>query len=73
MSHQLAVKPAMAWASHNEEISMGNLLIKLADAVRPICASEPRLLRVNSPVYVVGKDVFRSANVNADTNFWRLT
>ncbi|XP_073942307.1 uncharacterized protein isoform X3 [Choristoneura fumiferana] len=54
VSHQLAGKPAMAWATQNEELSMGNLLIKLADAVRPICASEPRLLRVNSPVYVVG-------------------
>lgn len=47
-------KPAWAWSTAAEEAALGALLLKLADAVRPICAAEPRLLRLASPVYAVG-------------------
>ncbi|KAM3957711.1 uncharacterized protein ACR2FA_008283 [Aphomia sociella] len=47
-------KAAWSWMSPTEEATLGSLLLKLAEAVRPICASEPRLLRVASPVYAIG-------------------
>uniref|UniRef100_A0A2A4J6N0 Serine/threonine-protein phosphatase n=1 Tax=Heliothis virescens TaxID=7102 RepID=A0A2A4J6N0_HELVI len=48
------VKPAWAWNSPAEEVALGSLLLRLAEAVKPICANEPRLLRLTSPVYAVG-------------------
>nr|XP_049708096.1 uncharacterized protein LOC110382239 [Helicoverpa armigera] len=48
------VKQAWAWNSPAEEVALGSLLLRLAEAVKPICASEPRLLRLTSPVYAVG-------------------
>ncbi|VVC88403.1 unnamed protein product [Leptidea sinapis] len=47
-------KMAWKWAEETEEASFGSLLLRLADAVRPICASEPRLLKLTSPVYAIG-------------------
>ncbi|XP_050670345.1 uncharacterized protein LOC126969089 isoform X2 [Leptidea sinapis] len=47
-------KMAWKWAEQTEEASFGSLLLRLADAVRPICASEPRLLKLTSPVYAIG-------------------
>ncbi|XP_021203434.1 uncharacterized protein LOC101741294 isoform X2 [Bombyx mori] len=47
-------KPAWSWVSPAEETSLGSMLLKLAVAVLPICASEPRLLRIQSPVYILG-------------------
>ncbi|XP_075992786.1 uncharacterized protein LOC142987717 [Anticarsia gemmatalis] len=47
-------KPPWSWASATEEAALGSLLLRLADAVRPICSAEPRLLRLNSPVFAVG-------------------
>ncbi|CAH0700278.1 unnamed protein product [Spodoptera exigua] len=48
------VKPAWTWTSPAEEATLGSLLLRLAEAVQPICANEPRLLRLSSPVYAVG-------------------
>lgn len=48
------VKPAWAWTTPAEEAALGSLLLRLAEAVKPICANEPRLLRLSSPVYAVG-------------------
>ncbi|CAB3237684.1 unnamed protein product [Arctia plantaginis] len=53
-SSMIMAKPAWAWANPSEEAALGALLLRLAEAVRPICAAEPRLLRLNSPCYVVG-------------------
>ncbi|CAH0405048.1 unnamed protein product [Chilo suppressalis] len=50
----LTVKSAWSWSNATEESAMGSLLLKLAEAVRPICAAEPRLLRLASPVYAIG-------------------
>ncbi|CAH0602808.1 unnamed protein product [Chrysodeixis includens] len=47
-------KQAWSWTLPVEEVAMGSLLLRLAEAVRPICANEPRLLRLTSPVYAVG-------------------
>ncbi|XP_053625370.1 uncharacterized protein LOC128683592 isoform X2 [Plodia interpunctella] len=47
-------KAAWSWANPTEESTMGSLLLKLAEAVRPICTNEPRLLRLASPVYAIG-------------------
>ncbi|XP_063838957.1 uncharacterized protein LOC135088008 [Ostrinia nubilalis] len=47
-------KAAWAWAGAGEEAALGALLLRLAEAVRPLCAAEPRLLRLASPVYAVG-------------------
>ncbi|KAJ8729113.1 hypothetical protein PYW08_000694 [Mythimna loreyi] len=53
-SAQSIMKPAWSWLSGAEEAALGGLLLRLAELVRPICASEPRLLRLASPVYAVG-------------------
>ncbi|KAJ2953956.1 hypothetical protein O0L34_g1593 [Tuta absoluta] len=50
----VANKAAFSWAAPAEEQAMGALLFKLANAVTPICQAEPRLLRLNSPVYCIG-------------------
>ncbi|XP_059058130.1 uncharacterized protein LOC131851628 [Achroia grisella] len=47
-------KPAWSWLTPAEEANFGSLLLKLAEAVLPICAAEPRLLRITSPVYAIG-------------------
>ncbi|XP_022121878.2 uncharacterized protein LOC110997839 [Pieris rapae] len=47
-------KEAWSWLNSNEEASLGSTLLKLAEAVRSICASEPRLLKLTSPVYAIG-------------------
>ncbi|XP_060801194.1 uncharacterized protein LOC106132186 [Amyelois transitella] len=47
-------KSAWSWANPAEETTMGSMLLKLAEAVRPICTNEPRLLRLSSPVYAIG-------------------
>ncbi|XP_022820964.1 uncharacterized protein LOC111352608 [Spodoptera litura] len=47
------VKPAWTWTTPAEEAALGSLLLRLAEAVKPICANEPRVLRLSSPVYAV--------------------
>lgn len=47
-------KSAMSWYSSSEELQLGAQLLRLVEAVRPICASEPRLLKLAAPVYVIG-------------------
>lgn len=47
-------KAAWSWTAPGEEAALGALLLRLADGVRAICAAEPRLLRINSPVYAIG-------------------
>ncbi|KAG6441115.1 uncharacterized protein LOC115443603 isoform X3 [Manduca sexta] len=47
-------KPAWSWCAAAEEAALGALLWRLAEAVRPLCAAEPRLLRLSSPLYVIG-------------------
>ncbi|KAI5636045.1 calcineurin-like phosphoesterase domain-containing protein [Phthorimaea operculella] len=53
-SSLVANKSAFSWAAPAEEQAMGALLLKLANAVAPICQAEPRLLRLTSPVYCIG-------------------
>ncbi|KAJ8726686.1 hypothetical protein PYW07_001384 [Mythimna separata] len=53
-STQSMLKPAWSWLSPAEEGALGALLLRLAELVRPICAGEPRLLRLASPVYAIG-------------------
>ncbi|XP_049868507.1 uncharacterized protein LOC126368356 isoform X2 [Pectinophora gossypiella] len=67
----VVTKCAWAWATPSEEAAMGALLLRLADAVRPICAEEPRLLRINSPVYVIG-DLHGNLNalLTLETALW---
>ncbi|XP_063376700.1 uncharacterized protein LOC134664060 [Cydia fagiglandana] len=66
-------KLAWAWANKAEEADLGNLIIKLADAVAPICANEPRMLRIRSPIYAVG-DLHGnlSALLAMETAFWPM-
>ncbi|CAK1544275.1 unnamed protein product [Leptosia nina] len=47
-------KQAWAWLAPNEEAAFGTTLLRMAEAIRPICAFEPRLLKLRSPVYVIG-------------------
>ncbi|XP_045511113.1 uncharacterized protein LOC123706030 [Colias croceus] len=49
-----ATKSAFSWLSPDEEVALGSLLLKMAEAVRAICSYEPRLLRLSSPVYAIG-------------------
>lgn len=51
----IPTKAAWSWAGPTEEAALGALLLRLAEAVRPLCANEPRLLRIASPVYAVGE------------------
>ncbi|KAL0895199.1 hypothetical protein ABMA27_013640 [Loxostege sticticalis] len=53
-SSMIPTKAAWSWAGPTEEAALGALLLRLAEAVRPLCANEPRLLRIASPVYAVG-------------------
>lgn len=48
------IKPALAWHAAAEEAALGALLLRLAEPVRHLCAAEPRLLRLASPVIAVG-------------------
>ncbi|XP_039764447.1 uncharacterized protein LOC120636936 [Pararge aegeria] len=47
-------KEAYSWVSAGEGAALGALLLRLAEAVRPLCMNEPRLLRLTSPVYAIG-------------------
>ncbi|CAH2067684.1 unnamed protein product, partial [Iphiclides podalirius] len=47
-------KGAWAWACAEEAAALGGTLLRLAAALRPLCANEPRLLRLSSPLYVIG-------------------
>ncbi|CAG4943539.1 unnamed protein product [Colias eurytheme] len=49
-----ATKSPFSWLSPDEEVALGSLLLKMAEAVRAICTYEPRLLRLSSPVYAIG-------------------
>ncbi|XP_072937241.1 uncharacterized protein [Epargyreus clarus] len=53
-SPPFTAKPAWSWLAATEEAALGSLLLKLAEAVRPIFSSEPRLLKLNSPIYAIG-------------------
>ncbi|XP_013178734.1 PREDICTED: uncharacterized protein LOC106125868 isoform X2 [Papilio xuthus] len=48
------VKPAYTWAQPSELASLGAALLKLSESVQAICAAEPRLLRLDSPIYAIG-------------------
>lgn len=47
-------KAAWSWSGAAEEAALGALLLRLAEPARILCAAEPRLLRLASPVIAVG-------------------
>ncbi|XP_047987748.1 uncharacterized protein LOC125227465 [Leguminivora glycinivorella] len=66
-------KLAWSWATKAEEADLGNLIIKLADAVANICVNEPRMLRIRSPIYAVGDLHGNLAALLAmETAFWPM-
>ncbi|XP_045541651.1 uncharacterized protein LOC106719231 [Papilio machaon] len=48
------VKPAYTWAQQSELAALGAAVLKLSESVQVICAAEPRLLRLDSPIYAIG-------------------
>ncbi|XP_061707748.1 uncharacterized protein LOC133518165 isoform X1 [Cydia pomonella] len=68
-----SAKLAWTWANKTEEADLGNLIIKLADAVAHICVNEPRMLRIRSPIYAVGDLHGNLAALLAmETAFWPM-
>ncbi|KOB70387.1 Serine/threonine-protein phosphatase [Operophtera brumata] len=52
-------KGAWSWAAPAEEAALGALILRLAEPVRVLCAAEPRLLRLPSPVIAVDRSLKR--------------
>lgn len=64
-------KPAWSWNGASEEAALGALLLRLAEPARILCAAEPRLLRLASPVIAVGESARGSARSIVETGVRR--
>lgn len=54
MANHPAGKPDFSWGSV-EMLALGNCLLSLCQNVKQIFMNEPRLIKIQSPVYVLGK------------------